>query len=305
MRAVWSFWNKPFRAYMGRIWREPRHHLLAWGLSLRLAREHYPETMLVTDAEGKALLVDRLGLEFAEVSTELDRLRTADPGWWALGKLVAYSMQDRPFVHLDTDVFLWRPLPAWLTAAPVFAQSPEDYPPLHESCGPGDVERTFAEHGLALPDEWEWARSLSSTTFREVNCGILGGARTDFLRHYASLAIDLVTNPKFAAAWAAFPEKAGYNALIEQFLLAACLDFHRLAPDSPFRGIGIRYLFPSHPRAFDPQAAAQVGYTHLLGDAKTHPDIAARLERRMTELDPAFARHCQRVAQSTYSGREG
>jgi hypothetical protein len=59
MRAVWSFWSNPFFGFKGRIWREPHHHLLAWGLSLRLARQHYP-------------------------------------------------------IHLDTDVFLWRPLPATL-----------------------------------------------------------------------------------------------------------------------------------------------------------------------------------------------
>src|SRR5579863_3532555 len=136
MRAVWSFWSKPYKAYKGRIWGEPRHHLLAWGLSLRLAQRQFPETMLVTDSEGKALLVDRLGLDFTHVSTELDHLRDADQGWWALGKLVAYSLQDQPFVHLDTDVFLWRPLPAWLTAAPVFAQCPERHSLEHAWCPP-------------------------------------------------------------------------------------------------------------------------------------------------------------------------
>jgi hypothetical protein len=79
MRAVWSFWSKPFAAHMARAWHEPKYYLLAWGLSLRLAREYYPETLLVTDTAGKGLLVDRLGLEFAEVSTELDRLRDVDP----------------------------------------------------------------------------------------------------------------------------------------------------------------------------------------------------------------------------------
>jgi len=41
---------------------------------------------------------------------------------------------------------------------------------------------------------------------------------------------------------------------------------------------------------------ARAGYTHLLGDAKTRPEITARLERRVADLDPAFHRHCQRLA---------
>jgi hypothetical protein len=297
MRAVWSFWTKPFLAHKGRMWQEPKHHFYAWGLSLRLARQHYPDTLLVTDTPGKKMLVERLGLEFAEVSTELDRLRDVDQGWWAMGKLAAYAIQDRPFVHIDTDVFLWKALPSWLEAAPVFGQCPEDHPPLETWCGPADVEWAFAKHNLRLPAEWEWARSRSVSHFREVNCGIAGGTRTDFLRYYANLAMDLVRNPKHAAAWAEFADKAGYNMVVEQFQLAACVDFHRISPQSPYRGINIRYLFPSYGDALNQEAAAQVGYTHLLGGVKSHPSVSARLERRIADLDPHFHRHCQRVAE--------
>ena len=151
MRAVWSFWSKPFRGEKGRSWQSPLHHLLAWGLSLRLARKHFPETMLVTDTPGKALLVDALGLSFTEVSTELDDFRHCDPGWWSLSKLVAYRAQTKPFIHLDTDVFLWKPLPAAMLAAPVFAQCPEDHPPLDTWWGPDPIERAFAELQLEFP----------------------------------------------------------------------------------------------------------------------------------------------------------
>src|ERR1700733_2703918 len=118
MRAVWSFWSRPYQAHTGQRWSSPMHHLLAWGLSLDTARRHYPETVLVTDSAGKQLLVDRLGLGFKSVSTELDRLAGADPAWWALGKLVAYSLQDQPFVHIDSDVFLWKSLSKEVAEAP-------------------------------------------------------------------------------------------------------------------------------------------------------------------------------------------
>lgn len=301
MRAVWSFWSKPFQAYKGRIWREPQHHLLAWGLSLRLARGHFGETLLVTDTAGKSLLVDQLGLQFDHVSTELDRLRDSDPGWWALGKLVAYSLQDRPFVHLDTDVFLWKALPAALTAAPVFAQCPEVHSLDHAWCGPRHIEWLFEKHHLSLPVEWQWASSRNTVSFREENCGILGANRVDFIRHFARTAIRLVSDPAHRALWADLPEKSGFNMLLEQFLLAACLDYHRIDPNSPFRGIHIRHLFSSWPDAYNPEFSARAGYTHLLGDAKTHPAVTARLERRVAELDPAFVSHCRRVAQSPSS----
>lgn len=298
MRAVWSFWSKPYKARQGRSWREPKHHLLAWGLTLRLAQKHFAETALVTDSDGKALLVDRLGLQFSEVSTELDELRDVDPGWWALGKLVAYSLQRQPFVHLDTDVFLWKPLSPALQSADVLAQCPEWFSFDHGRGQQKTIEELFERHDLSMPKEWEWAVSRTDTHFREENCGIMGGNRVDFIRHYAESAIRLVTDPAHTSLWAELRHKDGLNMLIEQFWLSACLDYHRLDPASPYRGVSIRYVFPSMERAFDPQAAALAGFTHLLGDTKAHPEVASRMEQRVEMLDPAFHRHCQRVAQT-------
>jgi hypothetical protein len=266
--------------------------MLAWGLSLRLARIHYPETMLVTDRAGKTLLVDRLGLSFTHVSTELDRIDKTDVGWWALGKLVAYSLQEQPFLHLDSDVFLWKPLPERVIAAPVFAQCPENFHAAEEWRGPLEIENAFAEHGLVLPLEWKWSRSRGGSRFREENCGIVGGTRADFLRYYANLAIDLVLRPENAAAWKKFSVKEGYNMIVEQFLLAACVDFHSSHPESPFSGIDIRYLFPSFEDAYQPASAARAGFTHLLGHAKSDAAIARRLEQRVQREDPKYYRHC-------------
>jgi hypothetical protein len=301
MRAVWSFWSKPYTQSKGRAWPSAMHHWLAWGLSLRLARRHYPETMLVTDQLGKELLVDRLGLSFTTVSTELDSICHADPGWWALGKLVAYSMQEQPFLHLDTDVFLWKPLPPAVASAPAFAQCPEEHSARDRESLPRQVETAFQDSMQPLPAEWEWSRSKSVDIHREANCGILGGSRTDFIRYYANLARDLVLSPAHAGAWAKFPNKDGLNMVVEQFLLSACLEFHRFHPDSPFRGIHIRYLFASTEEAMDPEASARAGFTHLWGDAKRDGTIARRLEQRSQEEDVHFYRHCLQLSQNISS----
>jgi hypothetical protein len=299
MRAVWSYWSKPYVQSRGYSWRSHLHHWLAWGLSLRLASEHYPETMLVTDRAGKALLVDSLGLSFTHISTELESLRNVDPSWWALGKLMAYSMQQEPFVHLDTDVFLWKPLPSDMMNASLFAQSPEQHSTLVEWCAPRQIECAFAQYDLSLPAEWEFTRSRSLESYPEANCGILGGNRTDFIRYYADLAMDLVMNSAYARAWAVLSNKHNLNTIIEQFLFAACFEFHRSHPESPFRGMNIRYLFSSTGEALDPESAARAGFTHLWADAKRDSIIAHRLEQRTRDEDAHYYRHCLHLSRNS------
>src|ERR1039458_675758 len=72
MRAVWSFWSKPYKAHREGIWASQKHHLLSWVLSVATASVHYPDTELYTDDWGAWLLVDQLGLVFGKVSTDLN-----------------------------------------------------------------------------------------------------------------------------------------------------------------------------------------------------------------------------------------
>ena len=107
------------------MWRSQAHHLFSWVLSLETVRKHFPRTAVFTDDEGARLLIDQLGLEFDEVSTELNALDQHDADWWALGKVWTYRAQSEPFIHFDSDVFLWNALPDLLTSASVIAQNPD------------------------------------------------------------------------------------------------------------------------------------------------------------------------------------
>jgi hypothetical protein len=295
MRAVWSFWSEPFRIYYGGVWGTPLNHALACVASVLSASRHYSDTLLVTDSAGAKMLVDVLGLPFAEVSTALDRLHQHDPGWWMLGKLVAYRQQTRPFVHIDTDAFLWKALPARLEAAPVLVQHPERYGPEQDIYRPQDVEQAFAETGGVIPVEWEWARSQGPGLTAE-NCGILGGCDVAFLQHYAETALALVERPENAAGWELHQHKWRFTYIVEQFLLSACLGYHRFHPTSPHRGVRCEHLFGSWEEARNPNQAAKVGYTHLMAYSKRAPDIMRRLADRVRRDWPEYYRRCERNA---------
>ncbi|MEP0872673.1 hypothetical protein NDA01_22910 [Trichocoleus desertorum AS-A10] len=296
-RSVWSFWTKPFRSHRQTIWFSEKHHLLAWILSLETARKHYPETALVTDDAGAKMLSDGLGLEFDAVTTELNALQAQDPDWWILGKLWAYRSQTQPFIHVDNDVFLWKPLPPVVNTAPVLAQNPEYFvfgKPL-ATCWwyrPEIFNHRVKSTNGWLPDEWNWyfakRRNLAYC------CGIMGGAQVDFIRHYADMALRIAADPGNQAALALMDNKLGDCLLIEQYFLAACIEYHQQLPDSLFADVSIECLFDSPEAAFSSQQPDQLGYTHLIGEAKRDAAIAQRLEKRVAGEYPDQYQRCLR-----------
>ena len=290
MRAVWSFWSKP--EHHRTVWPSQRYHLLAWVLSLQTARQHYPTTMLCTDTAGARLLIDTIGLEFGYVSTELDSLEQCDPGWWALGKLYAYRAQTDPFIHFDTDVFLWKRFPRRLECASVLAQNQEDFLVGSPSYyAPEIFDNLLHEFGGWLPEEWTWY-ALVGPRRRAANCGVFGGNNLDFIRYYAKTAINLLEDPRNQRGWAHLNNKTEHNILFEQYLLSACIEYHTDRPGSPFTDVSIQYLFNSSDNPFDSASAAKVGYTHLITGAKLNQAIADRIEARIIRDYPDYYERC-------------
>jgi hypothetical protein len=290
MRAVWSFWSKPFLAHHASAWPSQKHHLLSWVLSLQTARRHYSDTWLWTDDEGARILVDGIGLEFEHVSTDLNRLADCDDGWWMLGKLHTYRSQEAAFVHIDSDVYLWKPLARKVAAAQVFAQSPEEFPFGGRTWyRPHLYDSALRSADGWMPEEWSWY--VARRGKGAVCCGILGANRIDFLRYYAQRAIDFVLHPANQAVWSQF-DRIQDNILFEQYFLSACIEYCRHHSDSEYRDIDMRYIFESPWAPYQQAATRAAGYTHLIAGAKGNPVLAERLERRV-ERD--FPEHYERV----------
>ena len=292
MRAIWSFWSKPFEAYH-HMWASPRHHLLSWVLSVRTAMQHYRPAALYTDDAGARMLVDELGLEFDEFHTSLNALTHQDPAWWALGKLHAYRAQSEPFVHVDSDVFLWQPLGPRLETAPLLAQNPEPFVPGESYYRPEVFERAVsAVEGAWLPREWKWFRE-SGLPQRAECCGVFGGRDIPFIQEYADRAIHLAERAENQPAWAGISDKNVHNILLEQYLLSACIEHRKAHRTADQAEIDIAYVFPSIGAAFNQESARRAGYTHLIAGAKRDPRLAERLAARVARDHPDQFERCK------------
>ena len=89
----------------------------------------------------------------------------------------------------------------------------------------------------------------------------------------------------------ALPDKLVHTCLVEQYLLAACIEYWR-AHGTRFDDVSIRYLFSSLEEAFSQETTARLGYTHLIADAKNDPDVMARLEARVERDHPGYHQAC-------------
>jgi hypothetical protein len=194
-------------------------------------------------------------------------------------------------VHLDYDVYLWKPLPEHLVSAPVFAEHPDQIASCQPDYQPALIESALALwNGTWLPEEWEWYRHAGQPQVA-LCCGIVGGTNVEFLRHYAGVAMRVLSHPRNQLAFAALPNKHKHMVLVEQWLLSACLEYHRVHPTSPFRGIAPSYLLQSVMEALSPDRTSELGYTHLISTAKQDQRLAGRLEERVRRDYPVeFAR---------------
>jgi hypothetical protein len=295
MKAVWSFWSKPFEAHRQWSWPSAMHHLFAWVLSVETARQHYTDTTLITDDAGAHMLVSRLGLPFTYVSTELNALARHNPDWWALGKIYAYRMQTTPFVHIDSDVFLWKPLSDRLARADVFAQNPERISARTPYYQADRLASTLDQSGGWLPEEWQWYRHTQHS--RGENCGIFGGNRIDFINRFATASLRLIEDPANCHIVERLEDKRSLMLVIEQYLLSAFVEYHKAAPTLPLGRVSIEYLFDSMDDLWNPDRVGQAGYTHLMADTKRTRIFAERLEKRVRCDYPLYYQRCKDYVQ--------
>ena len=234
-------------------------------------------------------------MEFSQVLLDLNDLADTGPNWWAISKLRAYALQTEPFVHIDDDVFLWNPLPQRLETAQVFAQHPE----WHEY-GRSFYKPEFFEHAIYNQGGWlptELSHYVHPSGYlRAENCGILGGSNIDFINYYASQALELINHPLNQPVWVNLERKDNHFILIEQYFLAACIEFHKNNKESNFYGIDIEYLFPSYQAAV--KTAPAMGFTHLIASAKRNPSLLDRLEQRVRTDYPHRYQRCLELLET-------
>lgn len=85
---------------------------------------------------------------------------------------------------------------------------------------------------------------------------------------------------------------------IEQYVLTACLEYHRTQKHSPYEGIEIRHVFATLEEALSPHGPRRAGFTHLAAGAKRNRRVSRDLENRVRKELPEFYEHCTNLLQA-------
>jgi hypothetical protein len=227
--------------------------------------------------------VSELGIPYDQVKLTLSELPPVPTFMWAYGKLVVCSQQSAPYLHLDTDAFLFEPLPSDLLAAELLVQSLEWGTGHEQFYRPAAAELAA---NLPVPKSiQQYVRG--ERPFRALNCGMLGGRATEFLSAVLTRAARLIDDPSHAATWRDIgvrhrEGREQFNCVIEQLALTLAAEDAGITPTMLFQ-LGANDQIPKdHP-----------GYLHLIGNNKFEAALLKRVDAELHRRAPHLAQRIQ------------
>lgn len=193
MKIVQSFWSKPSlkkkvnnsdRSMGG--WPDKKYNYFSWAFSCLQFKAHYKEVELVTDKKGYDLLINKLELPYTSIKVILDDLNEYNEDLWALGKIYTYSIQSQPFIHADSDVYIWERFDPAFERSSLLAQNIEKGFSYYD-----DVLSKIYNSFEFIPNALKSFKERNKVTMA-INAGIIGGEDIDFFNQYAKEAFEFV-----------------------------------------------------------------------------------------------------------------
>lgn len=185
MKVVQTFWTGKKSLLENSFgWVNPQYHLMSWALSCLSLKEHYENVVLYTDSNGYKAFVELLELPYKDVIVHYDNLNCPEPHW-AYPKIVTYSLQDEPFIHVDGDVYLPERLNHNIEKSGLIAQNLEIGSSYYKN-----MMNDVLQRDISLPYYLE--EELNKDSIGSYNAGILGGNNLEFIKEYCQIAFDII-----------------------------------------------------------------------------------------------------------------
>lgn len=293
MKIVQTFWSgnqsvaNPLAIKGG--WLSPEYHWMSWALSCYQLRRFYTEVELITDAVGKHILIDELKLPYTSYQVVLDEALASYPQQlWALAKIYAYSLQSEPFLHVDSDIYIWQHFSELIEGAPLVAQNYEIDFPFYQA-----PLRTMEEHFENIPTCMKQALRASKA-IHSCNTGVIGGYQIRLFKAYKESAFELIDSNLHQLDKVDINH---FNICFEQFLYFCLAQQERIDLtyvidnkghfDPTYPGFANFHLIPTHE-----------WFIHAMAEYKRNEAVCEHLSRRLRQDYPevyySILRRCKK-----------
>ena len=263
----------PFNTKAG--WYAPEYHWMAWVLSFLQLRKFYEQVELVTNQQGKEVLIDLLQLPYTKVTVIQFSEKTKE--FWSLAKVESYSIQTEPFLHIDGDVFIWQAFDNELLKSALIAQNSEDW-----FSGYQYMLAKIKDENIILPSFIKNYDNLES-----YNLGIVGGNKIDIFQEYRDEVFEFVRhNQKLFQDLAQNYNHSYVNMFIEQFMFTQLANSKQIHV-STF--LPEKVIDPDYPEITNFYNVPQTKqYVHLLGKSKSLPETCKTLSKILRRNYPEY-----------------
>jgi len=247
---------------------------LCWTLSNLRLRERAGNSVLYACNKSADYLAS-LNLQYDRVVIIPDELlRRVPTRLWAFPKLYAMADQSEPFVHIDGDVFLAKPLPALPECLVQHEETLDPNAPWLWFYGLHSWLTKLGVRDPIMDTVWEVVHALENRGSTNIyNFGIVGGTHRE-LPKAAGEIIEFIC--KYAPQLKQVGPKTFAICVLEQMWIPALL-IHKGVKCAPL-------LREGHIQ----KDAKELGYCHVLGHHKKNPDVLGKIKTRILELDPTM-----------------
>ncbi|QSB26058.1 DUF6734 family protein [Flavobacterium sp. CLA17] len=279
MRIIQSAWacNKSDLLRNNSGWLSPEYNLISWTLSCLQLKQYYPELVLYCDSTYAKLFIDTLELPYSDVVCNLDILNKYHPQLWALPKIYSYAQQEKPFLHVDGDVFIWKKFEDRLLSSELITQNKEAATDYYEK-----IMISLEASLNYFPDEIQKERK-SQKPILAYNAGIFGGSDISFFQEYASKAFEFVNKnvlnlPKInISSFNIFFEQYLFYCLTKKYNKKVNVLLSETIGDNQYKGFGDFARVP-----YEKQ------YLHLLGNYKRNEFVCKQMAPRLRQDYPEY-----------------
>ena len=281
MKVVQTFWtcNRSLLEH-NFWWKDPQCHLMSWALSCLSLRENYDEVVLYTDSNGYKVFGELLQLPYTDIVVQYDNLQCPEPHW-AYAKLLTYSLQKEPFIHVDGDVYLPRRLDASIESAGLIAQNREISDKHYRGIADDILRRN-----LKMPAFLKAA--IERESIPSYNAGVLGGNDLDFIQEYCQTAFRLFEENRLNESDC--PNITINNNIFSEQMLFAALAEERGKTVTTVVDHSVRDDGYSYQEFCDLYKYDRAKLLHIIGGHKRNPRFSELLKKTLLDRYPEYYR---------------